>query len=187
MMEFRRQKPGQYVARYTNRFSIYRTELGMWAAFDSEQTKDEGLVGEYGTLDQAKRALSQIQAAERREQQTKQSAMQAEYRAAAKAKEEAEREERLATTPNLRNTGVFAQVTITKSEALKLLQSLANIADDDDTVELFIRSSEVYALASEPGRRERLDISVGSGGWTIARAQIVDSMIVPDEAEAQTA
>lgn len=185
MMDFRRQKAGQYVARYTNRFSIYRTEFGMWAAFDSEQTEDKGLVGEYGTLVQAKKALSKIQYTERAEAQTQQAAMQAEYRAAAKAKEEAEREERLATTANLRNTGIFAQVTITKSEALKLIQQLANYADDDDTVELFIRSSEVYGM-NDKERPERLDISVGST-WTCARAKIVDSVVVPEESPAAVA
>lgn len=185
MMEFRRQKAGQYVARYTNRFSIYRSELGMWAAFDAEQTKDKGLVGEYGTLVQAKKALSKIQYTERAEAQTKQNALQAQHRAEKEAKEIAEREERLATTPNLRNTGIFAQVTITKSEALKLIQQLANYADDGDTVELFIRSSEVYDR-NDKERPERLDISVGST-WTCARAKIVDSMVVPEESPAAVA
>lgn len=186
MMDFRRRKAGQYVARYTTRFSIYRNEMGTWGAFDAEQTEDEGLVGEYGTLDGAKTALSRIQTAERRELSAKLDAEQAERRAAAKAKEEADREERLASSPNLRNHGVFAQVTITRKEALALIKELADDAEDD-TVTLFIRSSEVYVPASEPGRRERLDISVGSGGWNVARAEIVDSMIVPEMAEAKTA
>jgi hypothetical protein len=184
MMDFRRVKPGQYVARYTNRYSIYRSfDATGWQAYDSEQKESDGLVGKYETLNQAKEALSKIRYAERIAARAADNEAEAQRKAEREAKEIAEREERLATTPNLRNTGVFAHVTITRSEALKLIKSLADYADDGETVTMYIRSCEVYGEE----RPERLDISVGSGGWTIARAQIVDSMIVDYKTEAKTA
>ena len=187
MMDFRRQKAGQYVARFSNRFSIIRQPGGSWFAYDANKEDTEGFVGAYEKLSEAKSALSQIKYAEERTYREQARENEQKFRAEKKAKEEREREERLAASINLRNTGVFAQLTITRNEALKLIKELADDAEED-TVTLFLRSSEVYVPKDEPGRPERLDISVGSSGWTVARAQIVDSMIVDFAArEAQTA